>query len=511
MMKLIKDRRGFATNSSSSHSIVFVPDARQRLNENGADGWYQWNNFTLTSEEAKRGYLAICLMRTLQHLDTSEENIKKIVTRECGKAAYKLANDGGSIDHQSLLIFPGTFSEPKRVNLWFFREFRDRVLNEDVAILGGNDNSDGHWLHNQMEIPVDTLDLGIDTERWDDIVVRKNYWHNEDGEPERGFTCFNRENGSKQRYALQPGPQGVHPLEWRPKLQAPELVDLKITDYCPFGCSFCYQSSTQSGVHASLEHIKEVIDKLAEMQVFEVAIGGGEPTMHPDFPEILRYTRQKGIVPNFTTRSTAWISKHEITEAVREYTGGFAYSVHSADEVKKIRKLMQENELTAKQTFQIVMGTMPLNELRETLIAINDSGYWRTVTLLGFKEVGFGTQYSQEKHDYSNWVDMFLELRKEGNFWVSLGIDTALAAESVKALEEAKVEQWRYSVVEGDSSMYIDAVARVSGSCSYLPFNQMRRYIDVSMIPEVWMQQEIWKPREVDFDALQAEAEGVLF
>lgn len=32
---------------------------------------------------------------------------------------------------------------------------------------------------------------------------------------------------------------------------------------------------------------------------YQIAIGGGEPTSHPDFPYILRTARQRGTVPNW--------------------------------------------------------------------------------------------------------------------------------------------------------------------------------------------------------------------
>lgn len=45
---------------------------------------------------------------------------------------------------------------------------------------------------------------------------------------------FNRVDGTKIRFAV-----GSYT-----KAKRPELVDIKITDWCDVGCTFCYQNST---------------------------------------------------------------------------------------------------------------------------------------------------------------------------------------------------------------------------------------------------------------------------
>lgn len=51
----------------------------------------------------------------------------------------------------------------------------------------------------------------------------------------------------------------------------------------------------------ALADYKRVVDQAAEMGTFQVALGGGNPNQHPDFVEMLDYTKAKGIVPNYTT------------------------------------------------------------------------------------------------------------------------------------------------------------------------------------------------------------------
>lgn len=61
----------------------------------------------------------------------------------------------------------------------------------------------------------------------------------------------------------------------------------------------------------SISDYKSVIDQAAEMGTFQVALGGGNPNQHPDFIEMLEYTRSKGIVPNYTTNGLGLSARPE--------------------------------------------------------------------------------------------------------------------------------------------------------------------------------------------------------
>jgi len=82
-------------------------------------------------------------------------------------------------------------------------------------------------------------------------------------------------------------------------------VDIKITDYCPFGCPFCYQGSTVKGIHADFEELKKAIDFFVDkVGVFEVILGGGEPTLYPHIEDLLLYLlTEKKVNVGITTRN----------------------------------------------------------------------------------------------------------------------------------------------------------------------------------------------------------------
>lgn len=105
----------------------------------------------------------------------------------------------------------------------------------------------------------------------------------------------------------------------------PETVDVSITNRCGFGCTYCYQDSTSQAEHGNKELVPALI-KGFEQPPYQIAIGGGEPTQHPDFIWILEQARQLGTVPNYTTAGHAMTNK--IIRATNELCGGVAITYH---------------------------------------------------------------------------------------------------------------------------------------------------------------------------------------
>ena len=72
---------------------------------------------------------------------------------------------------------------------------------------------------------------------------------------------------------------------------------LEITDNCNLTCSMCYADSRPGLKHKSLDEVKAAIDALvaAEGQPDVLQLSGGEPTLHPQFDEILLYALSQPI------------------------------------------------------------------------------------------------------------------------------------------------------------------------------------------------------------------------
>ncbi|GAA3026426.1 mycofactocin radical SAM maturase [Gordonia defluvii] len=85
-------------------------------------------------------------------------------------------------------------------------------------------------------------------------------------------------------------------------LDAPICLTWELTYACNLACVHCLSSSGKRDPRElSTEQCKAIIDELQRMQVFYVNIGGGEPTVRPDFWEIVDYATDHQVGVKFST------------------------------------------------------------------------------------------------------------------------------------------------------------------------------------------------------------------
>ena len=72
---------------------------------------------------------------------------------------------------------------------------------------------------------------------------------------------------------------------------------LEITSTCNLTCPMCYAGSSPGGKHLSLDDCRRQIDRLVEVEGrAEVCqLSGGEPTIHPQFEQIVEYALSREI------------------------------------------------------------------------------------------------------------------------------------------------------------------------------------------------------------------------
>jgi MoaA/NifB/PqqE/SkfB family radical SAM enzyme len=461
-MKILNVRLGHACNSSSSHSLVFLPGVSDNYDGRQEFGW---DAFTLASPEAKLSYLSQQIYHVLQH-QLGEE------------VAYALAagltfvppNRDGYVDHQSVWGgFPSKW-DGTGVDMDFLVAFRDYMLKDGVVVLGGNDNDGEHPLsESAKELPLSYRELS-----YNKLVVRRD-------EGLGAWVMFDRARGTKIRISFDESvsPDSQVPHADLHKSEAPELVDVKVTDQCPYECEHCYQGSTKDAAHADRKFLNALLDDLAEQRVFEVAFGGGEPTVYPDFIGLLRETRDRLIVPNFTTRNVAFIKKH--AQELKKYVGKIALSVDFADEIDAVIKhhLNGKQEPKAGSVLQLytegyerlvglqhVVGAVPQADFERLVQFCKDN--YLPLTLLGWKSTGRGDDSKRHAIDWKETLQR-LEVRQ-------VTIDTALARSS----DMSGIDPETYHTTEGSVSCYVDAVERKVGPSSYSTSLLMKPYSKMS-------------------------------
>jgi hypothetical protein len=440
-MRIENFRYGFATNSSSSHSVVFLPEGLTLSDRDAYDGDFGWNRFVCASQEGKLRYLAAQSMGSIP--DDEIKTVFQAAGVDDSEITAILENEDRYVDHQSSISM-------NNAKLAFLTKL---FMSPKIAVLGGNDNDDEFEIDGAIKEPVSEAVFG------GNVLTRLDGDH---------LTIFNRYDGTKVRFTLSDGADTFD------KGAAPELVDLKITDHCTIGCAFCYQASTGAGQHAPLASLQKTIAALGEIGVFEIAIGGGEPTAHPDFVAILKACTEAQIVPNFTTLSEDWLSDERIVEAVKISVGGIGVSCLSAKGLALVEKIKVAVDngyrKPVKVMAQHVIGSVPLFVTTEFLNAAFAAEV--PVLLLGFKEVGFGGGY--KRHDTGVDVASFLKMAvDQANGKASLSIDTALVDQYPDIVAALGAVKAQVTSPEGAFSCYIDGVRGKIAKSSYVEESEM--------------------------------------
>jgi mycofactocin biosynthetic radical S-adenosylmethionine protein MftC len=103
-------------------------------------------------------------------------------------------------------------------------------------------------------------------------------------------------------------------------LDAPICLTWELTYACNLACIHCLSSSGRRDPgELTTAEAKAVVDELAKLQVFYVNIGGGEPTIRPDFFEIIDYCVASGVGVKFSTNGS------RIDEAAAKRLAGSDY------------------------------------------------------------------------------------------------------------------------------------------------------------------------------------------
>jgi MoaA/NifB/PqqE/SkfB family radical SAM enzyme len=117
----------------------------------------------------------------------------------------------------------------------------------------------------------------------------------------------------QRRYGVDASDQGL-------PIFSPISINLDLTSACNFSCPFCVDSKLiNAGKNLALEEIKKTINTLHSYGLLSVIlIGGGEPTLHKDFGEIVRYIKSKRLQIGIVTNGSRLEKIEAVVEELKE-------------------------------------------------------------------------------------------------------------------------------------------------------------------------------------------------
>ncbi|HEX3796531.1 MAG TPA: mycofactocin radical SAM maturase [Acidimicrobiales bacterium] len=103
-------------------------------------------------------------------------------------------------------------------------------------------------------------------------------------------------------------------------LDAPICLTWELTYACNLACVHCLSSSGRRDPRElSPVEARGIVDELADMKVFYVNIGGGEPMLRPDFFDLLGYAVEKKVGVKFSTNGTRLTAERARRLAAMDY------------------------------------------------------------------------------------------------------------------------------------------------------------------------------------------------
>ncbi len=148
-------------------------------------------------------------------------------------------------------------------------------------------------------------------------------------------------------------------------------VEWNLGKRCNYDCSYCPSSiHDNTSPHTPIETLKSVVDKLLTLnKPVRLSFTGGEPCVHPQFEELIRYARHKGV---------PWISV--TTNGTRPYefysmlpVSQYVFSIHFEYDwnrvVNTLRKLRDSTNLNLIGQIMAHHDHMPMVKLvRQVLL-----------------------------------------------------------------------------------------------------------------------------------------------
>lgn len=225
-----------------------------------------------------------------------------------------------------------------------------------------------------------------------------------------------------------------------PQPEFPETIDIKITDKCNVGCSFCYEKSCPNGHHGNLYH--PIFDSIPAG--VELAIGGGDPMLHPNLENFLVRMKDRGVICNLTLHYLSFSKNYSL---VNDYLNkgiikGLGISLNNYDGYLTIKDKIIKIDKQNRICIHVIVGIIPSKLLKRIIPEYN-------ILILGHKN---RLDINPSKDTYA--IQHILKNLKEHK---RISFDNlAIEQLDVKSFVDEDFWNKNYMGDEGTFSMFID-------------------------------------------------------
>ena len=466
-------RQGLATNSSSTHSLIYKNDDElfKDLNIFELDFYDRYDNTIAASREAKIKYVLACIMYNeplvkimSQFYPEMKQYFPKIKSEMEEKTEYGFG-----------MYYRGDmqFNNNLEASVAFLRKVIDTP---DIIIIGGSDETDFVYdtIAGHVEVPSpDNLWGG----KADGITKNGTYWIGYGTTDDRIVSDKGRDDDDNIANEIKNSFDGRVRFSMSKTDECipeyPELIDLKITNMCEHGCPFCYMNATKDGKHADIAFLKRTVSSFgspsdSKYHRCEFSIGGGNILLYPELEKLFSFIHSKGHIVNVTIKADdidKILDDEKLRSVFSKYVNGIGVSVLDVSDIKKINKIYgytAQLDYTLHKKY-IVAHLIPELLGKDKTLDIKDAlfenKYWIPILFLGYKQTGRATKPVDKFTEY-DLDDLFEGYRK-------ISVDTTFANTYIDYIKTHFSYKYSITNMEGEYSMYIDGVDEKAYKSSY--------------------------------------------
>lgn len=442
-------RKGLATNSSSTHSVIYQNRNDVLEDLNAFDSYYKrFDRIIAATKEAKLKYIMANIIYyddLVKLLEVKYPEIKQyypLIKEHIENEDYELFYNGD----RGLLY--------KYDNLMFSYDYLCNIIdNDDICIVAGSDETDFFYdtIKDHEKTTFNSYSFFYKTKKENDdygLIKNGNY-----------YIGYDTWNFGKVRFCVT--------KDNKPIPKSPELIDLLITKKCAHNCKFCYNDSTSNGREADLNNLKNIINSLNIRT--ELSIGGGNILTYSKLKRLFKYIKDNGHIINITINADDLDEVIKKKKIIDKYVDGIGISVLNEekhiDNFIRISKIFRDKFISCHLIPELLGFDKTKNiigNIKKELAKLSDDNnifIKHSILFLGFKNSG-------RAQDIVPYTFSNEELKELFNIGYYYSVDTSFM-NKYKSYIDDNYDSITFTGKEGEYSMFIDGVENKAYISSY--------------------------------------------